>query len=374
MVLQDPNVRIAFGLVLGAGAATAVGASVVFFPSLVKLASRRLLAGALGASAGVMLYVSFVEIFSKTMGYFQEASNTPEVSFAYTTCCFFGGIVFMMIMDNFIHWLGGCHRRRGLKTLDDQETSQQMEDIGAVDPIAELEQWQDFVVEQEAEAAMTELITETARVSPSSSSVTEDEQEDVEKGLTVSTSTKETLATHSAGSHLDETSLNDNVKLSLDDAKKENDKLVHMGLSTAVAIGLHNFPEGLAAFVAALGDVRVGFVFALAIAIHNIPEGLCVALPIYYGTKSRCKAFGWACLAGMSEPFGALLGWAILINHFTSTVYAILFGIVAGMMVFIVIKELVPTAHRYDPEDSVVTYCIIAGMALMALSLVLFAL
>jgi ZIP family zinc transporter len=97
MVLQDPNVRIAFGLVLGAGAATAVGASVVFFPSLVKLASRRLLAGALGASAGVMLYVSFVEIFSKTMGYFQEASNTPEVSFAYTTCCFFGGIVFMMV-------------------------------------------------------------------------------------------------------------------------------------------------------------------------------------------------------------------------------------------------------------------------------------
>lgn len=97
MVHQDANVGVAFALVIGAGAATALGASVVFFPFLVKLASRRVLAGALGASAGVMLYVSFIDIFQKTMGYFDEAGNTPEIAFAYTTCCFFGGIVFMMV-------------------------------------------------------------------------------------------------------------------------------------------------------------------------------------------------------------------------------------------------------------------------------------
>ena len=105
MVLQDPNVGIAFGLVLGAGAATAVGASVVFFPSLVKLASRRLLAGVLGASAGVMLYVSFVDIFNKTTRYFEEGSNTPGISFAYTTCCFFGGMVFMMVCCVYVNGL-----------------------------------------------------------------------------------------------------------------------------------------------------------------------------------------------------------------------------------------------------------------------------
>ena len=277
-------------------------------------------------------------------------------------------------MDKFIHWLGECRQRRRQKTVDDQKESEHLDDMDACDPIAELEQWQDFVIEQEAEAAMMEQRTETEHVSPSSSSVFDDEQVDVEMGLTVSTGTKGTLVTHSTEFNHDETTLHDEMKLSLDNTKKEKKKLLHMGLSTAVTIGLHNFPEGLAAFVAALGDVRVGFVFALAIAIHNIPEGLCVALPIYYGTKSRWKAFGWACLSGMSEPLGALLGWAILVHHFTPTVYAILFGIVAGMMVFIVMKEIVPTAHRYDPEDTVVTYCIITGMALMAMSLVLFAL
>jgi zinc transporter ZupT len=289
-------------------------------------------------------------------------------------------------MDNFIHWLAGRHQRRE-KTLDEdnQESQQHFEHIGACacpnDPIAELEQWQDFCVEQEEAAMMEHQGTETVHISKNSSSCSssssdsdDNEQVDVEKGLTVlSTSTKETtLANHSTEESYPDEALTSDLKISLDDAKKEKEKLVHMGLSTAVAIGLHNFPEGLAAFVAALGDVRVGFVFTFAIAIHNIPEGLCVALPIYYGTGSRWKAFGWACLSGVSEPIGALLGWAILYNRFTPTVYAILFGIVSGMMVFIVIKELVPTAHRYDPEDTVVTYSTVGGMALMAMSLVLF--
>lgn len=149
-------------------------------------------------------------------------------------------------------------------------------------------------------------------------------------------------------------------------------KLMRMSVNTALAIGLHNFPEGLATFVATLNDPKVGGVLATAIAIHNIPEGLCVAMPIYYATGKRWKAFAWACLSGASEPVAALLGWAVLANWFSDTLFGVLFGLVAGMMVIISARELIPTAHRYDPEDTVVTYSFICGMMIMAFSLVLF--
>ena len=154
----------------------------------------------------------------------------------------------------------------------------------------------------------------------------------------------------------------------------EKEKLIKMGINTAIAIGLHNFPEGLATFVAALADPKVGVVLAIAIGIHNIPEGLCVALPIYYATGNRWKAFGWALLSGASEPFAALLVWAVLASSFSDVMYAVLFGLVAGMMVIISTRKLLPTAHRYDPDDTVVTYSFITGMVVMALSLVLFVL
>lgn len=152
----------------------------------------------------------------------------------------------------------------------------------------------------------------------------------------------------------------------------EQEKLMRMSIHTALAIALHNFPEGLATFVAALNDTKVGAVLAVAIAIHNIPEGLCVAMPIYYATANRWKAFAWGVLSGVSEPIAALLGWAVLANVVSDVAYAVLFGLVSGMMVIISVRELLPTAHRYDPEDSVVTNSFIVGMAIMALSLVLF--
>jgi len=154
--------------------------------------------------------------------------------------------------------------------------------------------------------------------------------------------------------------------------RKEKLKLMRMSMNTAVAIGLHNFPEGLATFVAALADPAVGAVLAVAIAIHNIPEGLCVALPIYYATGNKWKAFAWGCLSGIAEPLAALLGYAVLASVFTPVAYGVLFGIVAGMMIIISVKELLPTAHRYDPEDTVTTYAFMIGMGIMALSLVLF--
>jgi ZIP family zinc transporter len=155
-------------------------------------------------------------------------------------------------------------------------------------------------------------------------------------------------------------------------AHSHDAKLMRMSINTAIAIGLHNFPEGLATFVATLNDPKVGGVLGLAIAIHNIPEGLCVAMPVYYATGKRWNAFAWGVLSGISEPIAAVLGYAVLANSFSDVMYAVLFGVVAGMMVIISTRELLPTAHRYDPEDTVVTYSFIAGMAIIALSLVLF--
>jgi len=139
-----------------------------------------------------------------------------------------------------------------------------------------------------------------------------------------------------------------------------------------LAIGFHNFPEGLATFVGGLTDPKMGLVLAVAIAVHNIPEGLCVALPIYYATGSRMKAFLWGMISGLFEVFAALLGWAFLASVFTPTAYGVLFGLVGGMMVMISMYELLPTAHAYDKNDTVVTNSFVAGMFVLALSLVIF--
>jgi ZIP family zinc transporter len=158
-------------------------------------------------------------------------------------------------------------------------------------------------------------------------------------------------------------------------AEPKDRDLQKMGINTAAAIAIHNFPEGLATFVATLAEPTVGVTLAIAIGIHNIPEGLCVALPIYYATDSRWKGFFWALLSGISEPVGALIGWLIIKStgdDMNQLVYGILFGIVAGMMIMIVVLELLPTAYRYDPKDRVVTTSVVVGMLVMAASLVIF--
>ena len=145
-----------------------------------------------------------------------------------------------------------------------------------------------------------------------------------------------------------------------------------MGLVTALAIGLHNFPEGLATFVGTLADVKIGLGLAVAIGIHNIPEGLCVAIPLYYATNNRWYAFSVALLSGVSELVGAGLGWIVLYNKMSDTLYATIFGMVGGMMVSIVLNEILPTAYRYDPNGLITKICLNSGMVVMAVSLVLF--
>ena len=154
--------------------------------------------------------------------------------------------------------------------------------------------------------------------------------------------------------------------------KVDPGQLMKMGLKTALAIVLHNFPEGIATFVAALQDPRLGAVLAVAIAVHNIPEGLCVALPVYYANQSKWQAFGYAFMSGMAEPFAALVYWAIAGGSVSNDLFGVMFGVVSGMMVLISFRELIPTALKHDKEMKVVTGALTAGMFVMALSLVLF--
>ena len=144
-----------------------------------------------------------------------------------------------------------------------------------------------------------------------------------------------------------------------------------MGLFTALAIAIHNFPEGLATFAAGLADPKLGIPIAVAIAIHNIPEGIAVSIPISYATGNKRKAFLLSFMSGLAEPIGALVGFFILRNYFGDTLSGILFAGVAGIMVFISLDELLPTAREYG-EHHLSIYGLVAGMATMAVSLLLF--
>jgi len=150
-----------------------------------------------------------------------------------------------------------------------------------------------------------------------------------------------------------------------------------MGLFTALAIGIHNFPEGLTTFLAALQDPGLGLAIAIAVALHNIPEGISVAVPVFYATGSRKKAFLYSALSGLAEPIGAIIAY-VAIRFFLGggagvippEIMGVLFGGVAGIMVYISLDELLPTSRAYGRgHDSL--FGLVAGMLVMALSLLL---
>ncbi len=156
--------------------------------------------------------------------------------------------------------------------------------------------------------------------------------------------------------------------LDSEDAKKS--QFLRMGFFTALAIAIHNFPEGLATFMSALENPAVGISITIAIAIHNIPEGIAVAVPIYKATGKKRKAILYAFLSGMAEPVGATVGFLLLLPFLTPTVFGMIFSLVAGIMVFISIDELLPAAQKFGKHHLSV-YGFVAGMAVMAISLLL---
>jgi len=258
-------VLFAFLLTLGAGLATAVGGALAFWK---RAASPRALALALGFSAGVMVYVSFVEILPKGVESLVESLGVTGAWWV-GVGAFFAGFVLAGVID---------------KLLPSHD---------------------------------------------------------------------HTEATHEIPR----------------DARKKR-VLLRTGLFTALAIAIHNFPEGLATFMGALQDPALGIAIAVAIAIHNIPEGIAVAIPIYHATGSKKKAFGYSLLSGLAEPVGALVGYVVFSWFFSDLTFGILFTAVAGIMIYISIDELLPAAHEHG-DHHVAIYGFAAGMAVMALSLLL---
>lgn len=153
--------------------------------------------------------------------------------------------------------------------------------------------------------------------------------------------------------------------------KANNRTLMRTGVLTALAIGIHNFPEGLAAFGTTLSNPKMGVMVALAIAIHNIPEGISVSVPIYYATGNRKKAFTYSFLSGLSEPVGAAIGFLILLPFISTPFFSALLPFIAGIMVFISLDELLPMAKNFG-YGHIAIYGIATGMLIMALSLLMF--
>lgn len=268
--METSNVLFAFSLTLFAGLSTGIGSALSL---LTKRTSPKFLSIALGFSAGVMIYVSFVEILVKAKDSLIVALGVRGGTWAAVSGFFFG-ILFIATIDRLIPSAENPHEVHTVEEMDGNS-----------------------------------------------------------------------------------------------EAHKSN--LMRMGLFTALAIGIHNFPEGLATFTAALADPNLGIPIAVAIAIHNIPEGIAVAVPIFYATGSRMKAFRLSFLSGLSEPVGAVIGYLLLARFFNDAMFGFIFASVAGIMVFISLDELLPSAREYG-EHHLSIYGLVAGMAVMALSLLLF--
>ncbi|MFZ7103954.1 MAG: zinc transporter ZupT [Peptococcaceae bacterium] len=267
--MTETNIIYAFGLTLLAGLATGIGSALTIFT---KKTNTKVLSVALGFSAGVMIYVSMIEIFFKGKAALVSQLGPQKGSWL-TVAAFFGGMLVIAVIDKLIPQAGNPHEMRSVEEMGQENNDQ--------------------------------------------------------------------------------------------------NKLLRMGFVTALAITVHNFPEGLATFAAAVKDPALGLPIAFAIAIHNIPEGIAVAIPVYYATGSRRKAFIYSFISGLSEPLGALIGYFLLASLFNDLTFGLLFALVAGIMVFISLDELLPAAEEYG-EHHLSIYGVISGMLVMAVSLLLF--
>jgi len=338
------NVGLAFGLVAAAGMSTAIGGAVVFVLPKKNSTVNLWLASALALAAGVMIYVSFAEIFTvKAVDGFAACIPDEGLAYLYATLCFFGGIFLCWALDALIHYID--HKlveKMKRKEAEAQDEEQDLKDsLGEED--GEMADPLSFPSEA-LESAVVSMDVETPTVTQASvpDAPIDFPEEAVEASVTFSTNNVASdmpIRTSSDSEAIPIEAHEGEMLAALieaeNDSKTTNDrrKLARLGMFAALAIAFHNFPEGLATFVAALSEPSVGVSVAIAIGIHNIPEGMSVAVPIYYATGSKWKGFFWATLSGLTELIGALLGWLILANVFTQLVYGILFAIVAGMMV-----------------------------------------
>ncbi|MEG1497968.1 MAG: zinc transporter ZupT [Bacteroidales bacterium] len=268
MNLEWSHVGLAFLLTLLAGLSTGIGSAVAL---LTKRTSKKFLSVSLGFSAGVMIYVSFVEIYPQAQTSLEAVYDSTWAAL-FVCIAFFAGMGVIALIDKLIPSYENPHELKSVESM----------------------------------------------------------------------------------------------------YNKEDHKLMRMGVLSAVAIFIHNFPEGLATFISGLGSADIAYPIAFAIGLHNIPEGIAVSVPLFFATGNKKKAFTWSFLSGLSEPVGGLMGFALLYFFvgINQAVLGFLFAFVSGIMVFISFDELLPTAKEYGAHHLAI-YGLIAGMAVMALSLVI---
>lgn len=256
-----------FLLSLFAGLATGVGSAIAL---LTRSTNRKFISFALGLSAGVMLYISFVEMLADSRVGLTELFG-PKQGTTWMAVAMFGGVLLAMIIDRLVPEVENPHELHSVEELND---------------------------------------------------------------------------------------------------KNNHHRLQRMGMITALAIAVHNFPEGIATFMSGYESLETGLAVALAVAIHNIPEGVAVSVPIFAATGSRRKAFWYSFASGLAEPIGALVGFAVLMPFMSAVTMHIVMATVAGIMIYISLDELLPAAREYG-ENHIEMYGLIVGMAIMALSLIL---
>lgn len=264
--METKTILLAFLLTLLAGLSTGIG-------SLISLVAKRtntnFLSFSLGLSAGVMIYVSFMEMLPQSLEIFSEEFGS-KVGSLYMLLALFGGIAFIAIIDFLIPEASNPHEVHGVE-----------------------------------------------------------------------------------------------------DMKSRKEQLHYTGIITAITIAIHNFPEGIATFMAALTSFEVAIPIAVAIAIHNIPEGIAVAVPIYHATGSRRKAFWLSFASGLAEPLGALIAFFFLMPFWSPTMNAFVLSAISGIMIFISLDELLPTAEKFGKHHHAMIGLIV-GMMVMGFSLYLF--
>jgi len=312
-MLTDRNrILLAFALNIAAGLSTCIGGLVILNRKLVSITNPSRLGIALGVSAGVMIFISLAEIFEESIEHFRQVFHDKSTNECDEKC------------------------RGHSKTL---ATICFM--FGALIIFVI-----DFIIHRiapEVEHELTDLQQAT-------------DQFELENALGQTTS---------------KTNIPQINRQLLED-KQTRRSLNRTGILTALAIAIHNLPEGIATYIGALKNTRLGVMLAVSIALHNIPEGIAVAAPVYFATKSKLKAFLWTFVSALAEPLGGIICWAIVRDGLNPTLNGIMFGLVVGMMVTISFKELIPTAYRFCPYKNRVTYSVLTGMCLMALSLILF--
>jgi len=355
---EKGDVGLAIGLTFAAGLSTVIGASFAFCVSPERIS---ILPIALAFSAGVMIYVSFVEILTEAKVSFEEEMHDHSrgvfLAHLYASLTFFGGIAFGYGLDWLVHKLGythddedGVHRQTPLTPGSKRKANLAASENGTprqchLVPNASThsDQFADNNPNAQSPPSAKDNGNDSGQIKLSELNDPESPSKDEEKS-----------------------------SRSQNTSESENKQLIKTSLITALAIGLHNFPEGLATFVSTLADPTLGVSIAVAIAIHNIPEGVAVAMPIYFATGSKLKAFGWSFVSGIAEPIGGLVGYGIINNLFGGYVFGVLFGFTAGIMVYISFRELLPTARRKDMGDRYTTMLVFAGFVVMDISLVLF--